>query len=224
MNRRDEVLDRLKDERSGKVILVSHCLLNENTRYPGGAFRPGPVGELLERFAAQGIGLHQMPCPERRAWGGILRRAMLPFFGAEKTLLYRLRGMLLPLFLLWTRLVYRRIAAQVAREVEDYVRSGFTVVGIVGVGGSPSCGVKSRLEVRRALPVLASTPPDRLVRDRFNEEAIANSVVPGEGLYVRALRRALDRRGLQIPFLEYDLIAEMRGERSSVLSGNGPAP
>jgi hypothetical protein len=38
---RQLLLERLKDERSKRVIFVSHCWLNENTRYLGGAFRPG---------------------------------------------------------------------------------------------------------------------------------------------------------------------------------------
>jgi hypothetical protein len=33
--------DRLQDERSGKVLVLSHCLLNQNVRYLGGAVHPG---------------------------------------------------------------------------------------------------------------------------------------------------------------------------------------
>jgi hypothetical protein len=29
---------RLRDERSGRVVFVSHCLLNQNTRYLGAAW------------------------------------------------------------------------------------------------------------------------------------------------------------------------------------------
>ena len=32
------LLERLDDERSKKVVFISHCLLNENVRYLGGAF------------------------------------------------------------------------------------------------------------------------------------------------------------------------------------------
>lgn len=37
-----QMLDRLHDERSRRVVLVSHCLLNENTRYAGGRRAPAP--------------------------------------------------------------------------------------------------------------------------------------------------------------------------------------
>ena len=148
---RQFLLERLADERSKRVIFVSHCLLNENTRYLGGAFRPGCLGELVEGFQQEEIGICQMHCPEQRAWGGVFKRYMLPIYSSRGSLLYRLRHVLLPLFLLYTRWIYRRLAKEVVRDIEDYVRSGFEVVGMVGVGGSPSCGVWSGLALRRSL-------------------------------------------------------------------------
>ncbi len=40
--------ERLRDERGKRVVFVSHCLLNENTRYLGGAFHSGGVLEIVE--------------------------------------------------------------------------------------------------------------------------------------------------------------------------------
>ena len=48
MRRAKVVVNRLADERSGRVVFLSHCLLNQNTRYLGGAFRPGAVDEVVE--------------------------------------------------------------------------------------------------------------------------------------------------------------------------------
>jgi len=61
--------ERLKDERGKKVVFVSHCLLNENTRYLGGAFRKAGVDEIIMELQRQGIGIVQMKCPEQKAWG-----------------------------------------------------------------------------------------------------------------------------------------------------------
>jgi predicted secreted protein len=36
-----------------------------------------------------------------------------------------------------------RIAGNTARQVADYLRNGFSVIGIVGINGSPSCGVEA---------------------------------------------------------------------------------
>ncbi len=61
------LFEQLIDERSKRVIFVSHCLLNENTRYLGGAFRPGCMDELVDSFQQEGLGICQMHCPEQRA-------------------------------------------------------------------------------------------------------------------------------------------------------------
>ena len=134
------LLDQLHDERSRRVVLVSHCLLNENTRYLGGATRPGAVAEIVDELIAAGYGIHQLPCPERLAWGGVLKRHSLRLYHSKGRPRYALRGVLLHAFVWWTRVVYRRLARQVARDVTDYQRSGIEVAGIVGIGASPSCG------------------------------------------------------------------------------------
>ncbi len=207
-------LERLKDERGRRVVFVSHCLLNENVRYLGGAFRPGGVEEVITDYLRQGVGICQMPCPEQRAWGGVLKRYILPWYASKGTWRYPLAASLVGAFLAYTRMVYRRLARQVVRDIEDYVRSGFEVVGILGIGGSPSCGVRRTLDVKRSLRVVASCPAQQLDRKTFNDSAIVACLVDGEGMFEQALRLRLARRGLSVPFLEHDLIAEMRERRN----------
>ena len=209
---------RLADDRSRRVVFLSHCLLNENTRYLGGAFRRGAVDELVEAYLREGVGIYQMPCPEQRAWGGVLKRYTLFFYGAGGTWRRLLVPALMPLFTRYTRWVYASIARTVARDVEDYVRSGFDVVGIVGVGASPSCGVCTTLDPRRSAAAAASCPLARIDRGFVNRAVVEAAVVDGEGIFMTELRRRLERRGIDVPFLEHDLIAEMHG-RPSALRG-----
>jgi hypothetical protein len=42
--RLDELQRALADKRSGRVVFVSHCILNENVRYRG---RPGGAAALM---------------------------------------------------------------------------------------------------------------------------------------------------------------------------------
>jgi len=57
MNKKISLLqEKLKDKRGKKVIFLSHCLLNENTRYLGGAFRKAGIDELIDELQKQGIG------------------------------------------------------------------------------------------------------------------------------------------------------------------------
>lgn len=202
------LLDRLRDARSRRVVLVSHCLLNENTRYAGGASRPGAVIELVDELMSTGAGIHQLPCPEQRAWGGVLKRWTLPAYGSR--LPRFVRRPLLRLFVWHTRRVYRRLARRAARDVADYVRAGMSVEAFVGVGASPSCGVVTTLDLGRSLDVVAACPLARLDRRIMNEEAVLGCARAGEGLFVAELRRALRRRGLDVPMREHDLAAELR--------------
>ena len=158
------LVSRLGDDRSRRVVFLSHCLLNENIRYLGGAFRRGAVEEVVEPFLRDGVGIYQMPCPEQRAWGGVLKRYALSFYGSPGTARRAVLPVLMPLFMAYTRWVYASIARTVARDVEDYVRSGFEVVGIVGVGASPSCGVCTTLDARRSISAAASCPLARIDR------------------------------------------------------------
>ncbi len=123
---------------------------------------------------------------------------------------------MISVFLWYTRQVYRRLAKRVVRDIEDYILSGFEVVGVVGIGGSPSCGIRRTLDIKRSLIVAASCPVQQLSREMFNEAAIAACVIDGEGMFEQALRRRLARRGLSVPFIEHDLLAEMRGTVSSI--------
>ncbi|MGZ5346184.1 MAG: hypothetical protein ACXWF9_13195, partial [Solirubrobacterales bacterium] len=56
---------------------------------------------------------------------------------------------------------------------------------------------------------------------RFNTEVVLASRRAGAGIFIRSLQRQLRRRGLAVPLLEHDLVAEMRGQRQQVLGG-GP--
>ena len=215
-SKRQLLLTRLADERGKQVVFVSHCLLNENTRYLGGAFRRGGVDEIIAGFQQAGVGLCQMPCPEQRAWGGVLKRWVLPMYGAQGTFRYRLRPLLFPVFIWYTRWVYSRLAKAVVREIADYIRSGFRVVGIVGVGGSPSCGVWTTLDLQRSLKVIAACPVAQLDRQRMNETAIAACLQDGSGWFVAALQRQLRRKHLTIPWYEHSLLAEMQDQPLSL--------
>ena len=77
-------VSQFADKRSRRVIFLPHCLLNENTRYLGGACRAGAVEEIVQPCLEAGLGIIQMRCPEQFAWGGILKRGLLKFLWLER--------------------------------------------------------------------------------------------------------------------------------------------
>lgn len=225
MNPHERVLrQRLADQRGGTVVFVSHCLLNENTRYLGGARCAGCVPDRVQQCLAGGVGIVQLPCPEQQAWGGVLKRRLLFAYGLQHRhpWLYRLRRLLVPLTLGSTRLVYRRLAATAARHIADYHAAGFRVLGVVGVDGSPSCGVATTLDRHAADDILALSP-NTITVDQFTA-LVRRHATPGAGLFVDELTRQLRRRRLAVPFLAHDLLAELAGQPTRVRLSAAPAP
>jgi len=122
------------DQRSKKVILVLHCLLNQNARIDGCAYFPGAMGEAARAVVDSGVGILQMPCPELQCLGldrsgrmrdgtdiGI-REALLEGEGEKAC---------------------RNLVAQVMDVVREYQKHRFQIIGVVGNDGSPACGVAS---------------------------------------------------------------------------------
>jgi predicted secreted protein len=190
------------------VVFLSHCLLNENVRFPGGATCRGAIPEVVAGYVADGVGICQMPCPEQRAWGGVRKRHLLRLYGCAPLRSRRVRRLALAIVTAWTTVRYRRLARRIAGDIADYIDSGFEVVEVVGVGGSPSCGVASTLDLNGAMAALARghRDPDRR---STNRDVVANNAVAGRGLFVACLDRALRARGITVSFREHDLIAEL---------------
>lgn len=206
---------RLVDARGRRVVFLAHCLLNQNTRYLGGALSAGAVPEVLQACLAHGVGIVQLPCPEQRAWGGVLKRRLLHWYGAQGRRWYGLRGLLLPLGLGYTWIVYRRLARDTAAQIEDCQRAGIQVLGLVGVDGSPSCGVRTTLDVRKVANGLAHLDWQTANTPGMNR-LITQAAVAGPGLYIQLLRAELARRGLHIAMTAQDLIAALEGKPSSL--------
>jgi predicted secreted protein len=113
-----------KDERSGKIALVAHCLLNQNSRAIGLAKRTSVINEIVEFLTLKKIGIIQMPCPEL-AYAGGLRKPQT----REQYDNIKFRG------------CCRKIAVELANQMHEYANCGVKLEIVLGVDGSPSCGV-----------------------------------------------------------------------------------
>ena len=125
------------DVRSKRVVLVAHCLLNQNSISDGTADLPSQFNEIIEFLMRNHIGLIQMPCPELQCLG--LDRG--DEHGSERPLLKentRIRGLLSEPEQLHT---LQRAAELLVRQIREYQTHGFQVLGVIGVDRSPSCGV-----------------------------------------------------------------------------------
>lgn len=207
---------KLKDQRSNKVIFVSHCILNENTRYFGGAFRKGAMREVLTKLHDQGIGIVQMKCPEQQAWGGVQKSFMWKIVGAKKRLIYKFRSIIVPVFIRYTINKYRRLARDVLHDIVDYQNAGFEIVGLVGVDGSPSCGILRKLRMNCSFEVLADLSMETLNITALNDQLYSWCLDEGAGMFIDELKRQLDRKNILIKFYSVDIVKEMQGGKQDI--------
>jgi predicted secreted protein len=185
-------------------VFVSHCLLNQNTRYPGGAAAPGVVRSAICPYVDDGTGIIQMPCPEQRVWGGVLKTRLLRVL--DHPWIARLGTMLVPAVTRYLRRRYRKLARAVADDLEDYVVSGLTVTGVVGVAGSPSCGVRRTMDLAAATAAVARCPRGSLTAAVLNDAVVGPAERAGAGIFIEALTEEMARRGLSVELREQGLV------------------
>lgn len=118
---KDEVISL---NRGKKIVLLSHCILNANSKVEGLSKYPSAVLDLISFLSENGIGMIQLPCPEMsmygmKRWGHVKEQFDTPIFREHS----------------------RVILNDIAMQVRDYVSNGYTLVGVIGIDGSPSCGI-----------------------------------------------------------------------------------
>ncbi|WP_372994232.1 CD3072 family TudS-related putative desulfidase [Lutispora sp.] len=111
-------------ERSKKVIFTSHCILNQNTVVPPLARAKGPYRDIIEVILDNGIGIHQLPCPEYR-YLGLKRKPMTKEEYDTKE--------------------FRKLCKDISKDtiaiMKEYLDNGYNIVGLVGINSSPNCSI-----------------------------------------------------------------------------------
>ncbi len=111
-------------DRSKKVIFVSHCILNQNTVVYPLARAKGAYRDIVTELMNNGIGIHQLPCPEYRYLG--LKREPMTKEQYETEDFRRLN---------------KGIASDAVRIIKEYISSGYNMLGIIGINESPTCSI-----------------------------------------------------------------------------------
>lgn len=112
--------------RSKRVIFISHCILNQNTVVCPLARAKGAYIEIIETIMKNGIGIHQLPCPEYRYLG--IKREPLTKEEYE-TVEYRKLN--------------KNISIDTISIMKEYIENGYEIVGLIGVNESPTCSISN---------------------------------------------------------------------------------
>ena len=157
------------DARSKRILLVAHCLLNQNAKLDRCAFYPGAIREAAQLILDFGAGIVQMPCPETLCLG--LDRqadpAAHPSVEAEDT------RIAMCMQESTARQKMQQMVADLLYQVEEYRKHSFALLGVVGINGSPTCAVERT----------------------WNADALQE----GPGVFIELLQAALAERGISLP-------------------------
>jgi predicted secreted protein len=162
----------MNDARSKRLVLVCHCILNQNSKIEGIARFPGTFRPVVDLLLEVGAGIYQLPCPEMTylgisRWSAVKDQYDSPFF----------------------RRHCRNLAANVMDEIEDYHRRGYQTGAVLGMNGSPACGVD-----------LTPQPLDEPWGGRITGVP-SRRLLPESGTFMEILRQAADERSICIPFI-----------------------
>lgn len=159
------------DNRSRKLILVAHCILNQNSVSDGTADYPGSIKEVVDLLLHSHTGIVQLPCPELLCLG--LDRGNIR--GGDQEVLTENTRIRKNLERQRATRIIKNMAKQTMYQIEEYLNNGFTLSGIVGINRSPSCGV--------------------------NTTSANNREVKGRGVFMNILFEELEKRDIHIDMI-----------------------
>lgn len=171
-----------------KIFVVSHCFLNEGSKLknqnPSDQIQERRrKREFLTRFLSQDIGIIQLPCPEQiiygcNRWGHAASQFNTPHFRKES----------------------RRMLEDIVGQLVEYYSfpDRFQVMGIVGINGSPSCGINFTYDGQWG---------GELGKNQ-DISALLSSLkkVDKAGVFMEVLREMLLERNLYIPFYSLETL------------------
>jgi hypothetical protein len=115
-----------------------------------------------------------------------------------------------------TKRACRKEAKKVVKRIQDYVMEGYTIIGILGVNGSPTCGVTKTLnyiDMAKNKNKLDITLQD-LMNPQLEKmiEIEQKARINGSGFFFSALIDELKRRKLDLTVEGIDLLSKPQEE------------
>lgn len=166
-------------KRSKKIVVISHCLLNVNAKVEGLAVERACAKKLIQYLIENDYGMIQLPCAEMdmcgiNRWGQVKSQLDHPN--------YRRRC--------------RELMQPVVCQIEDYISNGYQIEAVIGVDGSPTCGVNRTCigEWRGEIGEQYHTM----------EKAASGRMSPEAGVMMEVLREMLRDSNISIPFYALD--------------------
>lgn len=129
------------DQRSRKLVVVAHCILNQNSRVSGLAQYSATIPEIVNVLQENDIGILQLPCPELVHCGMDRPRKAKEEYNTENY-----------------KRVCRQIAASTTVQLNEFTKGDVNIIAFIGIKNSPTCGAgNSPIETGMLIDELKST-------------------------------------------------------------------
>jgi predicted secreted protein len=106
-------------------MIVSHCILNQNAVIRGWERAIGAYGEIVRILLDRQLGIIQLPCPEFTYQGEARPSRSKQEYDTRE---YRVHC--------------KELAEGTAAQLKEYLTHGYQIVGLIGIGESPTCDTK----------------------------------------------------------------------------------
>ena len=161
-------------KRGKKIILIANCLLNVNSKVEGLAEEEG-VARIVQEIFSQGYGLIQLPCIEMatfgvKRWGVVKEQCDFP--GYRENCL--------------------KLLSPVINQIKDFLDHGYEITGVIGLDGSPSCGVNCT--------VRGNWGGEFIAESNYQDRISSATLAPGMGMMMEILQELLLENDINIPF------------------------
>lgn len=110
--------------REKKVIIVSHCILNQNSVVHPLARAKGAYTAIVERILREEIGIIQLPCPELLHLGEDRPPTTKADYDTPKF-----------------RQLCKTLLENPMKQIKEYMDHDYKIIGILGINESPTCSV-----------------------------------------------------------------------------------
>ncbi len=158
--------------RSKKILVTCHCILNANAKITPLATVGGVLVDAVCDYIAVGCGLFQLPCPEAtylgmNRWGMTREQYDHPNF----------------------RAFCRDILRYPLSQLQAFAQAGYELVGVLGMDGSPNCGVTVTCAGYRGGELCSQS--------RLGDQIKSLRFIAGKGVFMTELLAMLREAGLQ---------------------------
>lgn len=167
-------------KRTKNIVIVSHCILNVNSKVEGLCEFGNTSYSLIKYLMDSDYGIIQLPCPEVtiygiKRWGHVKEQFDTPYY----------------------RKHCRSIFEPILEQIEDYINNGYKIKTLIAINGSPSCGYN----LTCSSPVWGG---EFINKENIDEKINDLKIINKPGIFMEEIEKMLIEKNIKISIIDID--------------------